>query len=369
MKELVLAVITFFVGIIIIVLINNIFKISAQFFGVELGILICIIIVMLLNFVKKQSSIGDNRAKWVKRISTKGISEKFKSIYEYIESNYTKELEFYRKSLIKRIIILGIIMIGITLIYFITLSKTNNKGVIGVFFFFVYGLYIFFYRKYNGKYQYRYKDIVINAFLDSFPYRLNYENKSNNELEKFFDDGNFVKSNYNKFVSDDYISGRAKDIWLEISDISLEVKSKKFSYKIWNGVFSFSKINRKIDGELRIKRNKLLKQYNKQRIELDSTEFEKYFDVYGNSNIFGFEILTHEVMEEIVQFYNMYKIDFEIVIKENRIYIKYDVGDIFEGAIFSKSTNMKSLWVCYSIINFIINLTTKINKTLEEKVV
>lgn len=367
MKNLILALITFFGGILVFVIFNNIFKIKGEFIFWELWFLIGITIVMLLKYVRNQSSVGENRAKWVKRISKKRMSENFKSIYEYIENNFTEELEFYRKSLVKRIIILAIIILVVTLIYFITLTKTNNKEYIEFIFFLVFAIYIFTYRKYNNKYQHRYKDIVINAILDSFPYRLNYQNKRNKELERFFDDGNFIKSNYNKFISDDYISGKAKNIWLEISDISLEVEARKFSYKIWNGVFSFSQINTKIDGELRIKRNKLLKVYNKKRIELDSVEFEKYFDVYGNSNILGLEILTHEVMEEILQFYNMYKIDFEIVIKENRIYIKYDVGDIFEGTIFSKSTNMKSLWVFYNLINFVINLTTKINKILEQK--
>lgn len=46
------------------------------------------------------------------------------------------------------------------------------------------------------------------------------------------------------------------------------------------------------------------------------------------------QILTHDIMEDMVQFYNNCGINFEIVIRENRIYIRYNIGDIFEGKVF-----------------------------------
>ena len=63
---------------------------------------------------------------------------------------------------------------------------------------------------------------------------------------------------------------------------------------------------------------------------MDSKEFEKYFDVYSNSDIITMEILTHDIMEELVQFYDKYKIKFEIVIKNYNIYIRFDTGAVFE---------------------------------------
>ena len=71
MKDLILAVITFFVGFIILGIINQIFKIGGQFIFIELGLLIFIVIIMLLKYVKNQSPIRNDRAKWVRRISKK----------------------------------------------------------------------------------------------------------------------------------------------------------------------------------------------------------------------------------------------------------------------------------------------------------
>ena len=99
---------------------------------------------------------------------------------------------------------------------------------------------------------------------------------------------------------------------------------------------------------------------------MDSKEFEKYFDVYSDSNILAMEILTHDIMEELVQFYNTYRIEFEIVIKNNNIYIRFNTGVMFEPNILKKSNDMNTLWIYYNVLKFITNVTIKINKLLKD---
>ena len=78
------------------------------------------------------------------------------------------------------------------------------------------------------------------------------------------------------------------------------------------------------------------------------------------------EILTHDIMEELVNFYVKYKIKFEIVIKNNNIYIRFDTGSMFEPNILRKSNDINTLWVYYSILNFVTNFSFKINKLLKD---
>ena len=78
------------------------------------------------------------------------------------------------------------------------------------------------------------------------------------------------------------------------------------------------------------------------------------------------EILTHDVMQELTEFYDTYKIKFETVIKNNNIYIKFDTGAMFEPNILKKSNDINSLWIYYNVLNFVTNLTIKINKLLKD---
>ena len=124
-------------------------------------------------------------------------------------------------------------------------------------------------------------------------------------------------------------------------------------------------MNNRVYDEVTIKTNKVLFK-DTNIVEMDSSEFEKYFDVYSNSNILSMEILTHDIMEELVNFYVKYKIKFEIVIKNNNIYIRFDTGSMFEPNILRKSNDINTLWVYYSILNFVTNFSFKINKLLKD---
>lgn len=367
-KYILLIVLKFLVWIITMECISKLLG-NSDFFliGLLVGI-IFIFVPIIANIIENQTIMPSDKDKMIKGISKKEIPEDFKLLYRMIVDKYSYELEYYRKELVKRLIVTVILFIGTSIIYISSIYMLgNNNSLLGYMFVPVLLYLLYIYKKYNKKYQKTYKDIVINEFLDSLPYRLNYNNRENSKLIKYFFNANFINTDYCTFSSDDYISGYAKKIWIEISDIKILKQFRKGKQVHWTGIMSYSKINKNIHGEVRIKRNKLIKKSNNTRIALDSGEFEKKFDVFANSRILAMEILTHDVMEEIIQFINSHTIDFEIVIKENKIFIKYEVGDIFEGKILSKSTNIKSLWVCYNVINFIINLTTKINKILEEK--
>ncbi len=64
----------------------------------------------------------------------------------------------------------------------------------------------------------------------------------------------------------------------------------------------------------------------KNKLEMDSSEFEKKFDVFASDKIIGMQILTADIMEEILQFKNKIKEDFDIFINNNVIYLRFHCG-------------------------------------------
>ena len=358
------AILIFIIGLTIIFLLWPIIGMNATL----LGMLILLIVTMGAIIKAAFNSVRMTNSKWKKKMLRQEKSARFESIYEYAKNNYTYELELLRKELVKHLIIAGILLVISLIISGIIGYKTESTelGVYALIPALTYTMYV--YIKYNTKYQSKYKKYVIENFIRTMNYALTYENINNNKLDRFYRDAQFQNVSYDKFESEDYISGYIGGTLIEISDVILKKKTKsERGETVYSCIFSHSQISKKVLQEIRLRNKKNPSKMENNRVELDNEEFEKYFDVFSDSRILAMEILTHDIMEEMIQFYNNSEINFEIVIKGNRIYIRYEVGDIFEGTIFKKSTNKEALWICYNTINFAINLTLKINKILEEK--
>lgn len=306
------------------------------------------------------------------KIKKTKISYQFKELYDYIELEYASELEENRRKLLKSIVIC-IILFVIAFILYIFLDKLldfntkNGQKILGIVFIPAVMYFIYKYKKYNEVYVENYKDKIIKNFVTYINNNLNYHQYGEKHLFNYYLDAKFDDKNFNSFVTDDYIEGfNENNTKIEMCNIALENVNNKgeFLNLSYEGIFSITKLNIYLSEELRIKKNSYSLKNNYNKVDMDSKEFEKYFDVYSNSNILTMEILTHDIMEELVQFYTTYKIKFELVIKNDNIYIRFDTGVMFEPNILKKSNDMNILWVYYNILVFVTNLTIKINKLL-----
>ena len=307
------------------------------------------------------------------KIKKTKISYQFKELYDYIETEYASELEKNRKNLLKSIAICIILFI-ISFILYIFLDRLldfntkNGQKILGIVFIPAVMYFIYKYKKYNKIYVENYKDKIIKNFVIYINNNLNYHQYGGKHLFNYYLNAKFDDKNFNSFVTDDYIEGfNENNTKIEMCNIALENVNDKgeFLNLSYEGIFSITKLNIYLPEEIRIKKNSYSLKNNYNKVEMDSKEFEKYFDVYSNSNILAMEILTHDIMEELVQFYTTYKIKFELVIKNDNIYIRFDTGVMFEPNILKKSSDMNILWVYYNILVFVTNLTIKINKLLK----
>lgn len=96
-------------------------------------------------------------------------------------------------------------------------------------------------------------------------------------------------------------------------------------------------------------------------------EFEKYFDTAGTNNIIGMQILTADVMEMLIDFLKKYDMRFDIVIKNNIIYLRFHSGTMFEAASIKKGAfDETTIKKYYDMVEFTYNLSDKIIKTINE---
>ena len=180
---------------------------------------------------------------------------------------------------------------------------------------------------------------------------------------------------YNRYYSDDYVEGNIDDKYLiKMAEITTEHEETKTdsdgdthteTTTIFSGLFAKINIGKSIETELRIGTNRTISK--RERLEMDSDEFEKYFDVSSTNDIVGMQILTHDIMDMLVDFRNQLKMPLDILIRDDIMYIRLHVGKMFE-AKFNKNAviDKQNAQKYFNIVNFIYSLSKKMIKTIEE---
>lgn len=103
------------------------------------------------------------------------------------------------------------------------------------------------------------------------------------------------------------------------------------------------------------------------RVELDYSNFEKIFDVYAYDKLKATQIFTPSVMYELVKFYNEMRIEYEITIKENFVYLRFWTGGVFEPPMLTDfSLDRDTLYSYYELLNFIFDLIHKLLKIISQ---
>ena len=133
----------------------------------------------------------------------------------------------------------------------------------------------------------------------------------------------------------------------------------------FHGLFAKIEMDKSIKSELQIMQDGTF--FLNKKLKMDSSEFEKYFDVKASNQIIGMQLLTADVMEELVDFENKTKMKFDIFIKENELYLRFHSGDMFEPTNLKNGALDKiSIEKYFYMLNFTYNLSNKIINVVNE---
>ena len=181
--------------------------------------------------------------------------------------------------------------------------------------------------------------------------------------------GEFEK--FDRYNSEDYICGSLNDgkmlVMSEVTTKRRETDSKGRTHyvTVFQGLFAKIELDKYIDSTTRIRKNKFKLIDHQNSLEMDSGEFERIFDVYSEGKIETMQMLTLDTMQYIIDFKNKTKLVPEFTIKENSVYIRFYMGDVFEGNVLKKSLDYSILKKYYDIFNFIPMIINEFLKNLE----
>lgn len=231
---------------------------------------------------------------------------------------------------------------------------------------------IIFSGKETVKYHQKYKCVVINKLMNNFYDNLEYF--PNKEMPEYIYE-KLQYEYYDIYESDDYMEGQINNKYsVQMGEV---VTKKEEEYKDsdgethtreitkFHGLFAKIEMDKSINSELQIMQNGTF-VFDKS-LKMDSSEFEKYFDVKASNQIIGMQLLTADVMEELVDFVNKTNMEFDIYIKGNELYLRFHSGDMFEPGNLKKGALDKELIQKYFyMLNFTYNLSNRLINLVNE---
>lgn len=312
----------------------------------------------------------------------------FDEIYEELQNTDNDELKIAWKEARKEskrvrnisliictiIDIIAIMMFGnnemISVIPFSILPMIMMVFVIDIFVVVIVNL---LFSKNKNRYNLKYKEIVINKIMNNFYDNLEYFPQKQMP-EYIYREGNY-NEHYNEYGSEDYFEAQIdKKHGIQMAEVKTVRKETYIDSKgnrrtrritIFHGLFGKIEMDKSINSELKIIQNGRIS--NKNRLNMDSSEFEKYFDVKATDKIVGMQLLTSDVMEELIEFENKTNIKYDVFIKNNELYLRFHSGEMFEvgklkNGVLDKETARKYFYM----LNFIYNLSKRLISIIDE---
>lgn len=313
-----------------------------------------------------------SKKKFRDKLLNQPVSFEFQEVYTKLYNENFKKLEKLRQRARIEALITYILLILPIVVWYTTFD--DFYAILGFILYFIVSAV---FRKNRIAYKKTYKIEIISSFIKLLNSDLKYIPLGYRTYEVKYDyiDANFDNKKFNIFLHDDYIEGHLNEnIIAKISDICVKYERKngearfaeELFEELFNGLFVSTNCNKNINNTIKISRNKLKILEHKTKVEIDSQEFEKYFNVYSDDKILTMRILSSELIQSMTDFYNKYNLDFEIVLKNDNIYLRFYTGPMFEPKLFGNSMDIEILFTYYFILQFVIEVTTKINKVLDE---
>ena len=230
-------------------------------------------------------------------------------------------------------------------------------------------LLVFLVVNYKRIYRDFYKRNVIENLVKEYNKELNFDSKIGisklDYLSSKFD------RKFDEFYSEDRIYGKLKNnISIQISEIAtFAIESymsggerRENKTQTFRGMYGFVELEKSIKGNIIISKNSNIKKFDKDRIEIDSAEFEKYYDCFSDNKILAMQIFTSDLIEKYVDIASINDCPFELKIVNNKIYFRYECGQMFEPPTFKNDLDEKIIRQYYMLIFYPMEV---LDKTIE----
>lgn len=179
--------------------------------------------------------------------------------------------------------------------------------------------------------------------------------------QHLFERSNLFQHSVERYSGNDYVKGSIDGVAVEFSDIHAEYQTRDSKgrtqwHTLFRGLFLVAEFNKFFKSKTLILPDQAEKNFGPliggwlqsihssqgDLIRLDDPEFEKRFVVYGNDPIEARYILSHSMMQRILDFQKRVSHPLFISFVHNHIHVGIATGkDLFEPTLFTSLTDYK----------------------------
>lgn len=281
------------------------------------------------------------------------------------------ELEKERLSLLVKLQLSSVLagflgLIAFAIFYYYMQKEVFLSAFVGVFS--AVFLYAFIRSFLTRDYNLSFKNIAMIKLIKSIDENLTYEPENFIKFEEFYYPNIYKKPH--TYSGNDLISGKFNGVNLKFSDNFLQERVEEIDEKgsvevkyhtIFKGICFIAEFNKNFTSKTYV-----LSPYigiNLDKFEMDNSEFEKSFNVYGSDKINAFYILTPSLMEKILNLRSLFNVPLNLAFIDNKIYIYIEFGkDSFEPDVRQSLIGENSLLLRYKAeILALLNIVNELN--------
>ncbi len=233
---------------------------------------------------------------------------------------------------------------------------------------------IFLSIKHRRIYKKIYKEQVISKFIRLVDKNLKYSmyGRVGDDMKNKYLVSDFEKKAFNRFESEDYVDGKIDGhIYAELAELNVDYafkkKKRRFREDLFKGIFAVIRSEKDIGAWVKVTKNKFSFFMPRNKMETDNVAFEKIFDVYTDNRSVAHQIIQGDMVDILMQFHKDYDLRFEVMFKENIIFMRFFTPSMFEPKLFGNSMDKKLLFTYYNIIRFISEVVNKVESSTQEE--
>jgi hypothetical protein len=283
------------------------------------------------------------------------MKKDFEEIYTEIYEECVKDLKSARNKLGK--FVLGILLVLIVINVIVGIVA-DYKSLLTISISLSILVLLIFLKNAHKIYSQKYKDMVIGSLVKKYNQGLSFDSKSGLAVIDYRM-SNFDNT-FKEYYSEDRIYGTLEDgtaiqsSEITTYDVSHYVDSngenKTSKTQTFRGYYGVVKLSKNPALEITILDDNFTKKYSRKRVEVDSSEFEKFYDCITNNRVEAMEIFTSDLIEKYIDIRNINKYLFEVKIINNMLYFRYKCGDVFEAPAFGLGLNKDFIRKYYKLI-------------------
>lgn len=232
-----------------------------------------------------------------------------------------------------RFILMGTIALSFCLLLFFTIIEKQQYGKV-------------------------YKECIVKALAKAYNEKLYYD-RTIGITQTEYKMSNF-DNHFDRYYSEDRIYGTIKSgANVQIAEIATFIKeeytnsdgrSQKTEKETYRGMFGIVRLSKNIYTSIYVSADSIFNRFSKNRIEVDSAEFEKYFDCSAKDRITAMRIFTSDLIEKYIEIRKNFKYELELKIEDDKIYFRYRCGKMFEPPTFGSGLDKDTIKKYYDLI-------------------